>query len=102
MPLDLIIIFEDPAVDYSWEKTHMEMTLRGVTVEPEKTKPFIIGCHHLRFGECAARPSLYQVLAKQRRLLMNPLMPCTQLPVVQTAVVYQNVTVGKAAAGCTN
>ena len=41
---------------------------------------------------------LYQVLAKQRRLLMNPLMPCTQLPVVQTAVVYQNVTVGKAAA----
>ena len=42
---------------------------------------------------------LYQVLAKQRQLLMNPLiMPCTQLPVVQTAVVYQNVTVGKAAA----
>jgi hypothetical protein len=42
MPLDLIIIFEDPAVDYSWEKTHMEMTLRGMTVEPEKTKPFMM------------------------------------------------------------
>jgi hypothetical protein len=41
MPLDLIIIFEDPAVDYSWEKTHMEMTLRGMTVEPEKIKPFM-------------------------------------------------------------
>ena len=34
----------------------MEMTLRGMTVEPEKIKPFISGCHHLRFGECAARP----------------------------------------------
>ena len=29
-------------------------------------------------GVCVARPDL--VLAKQRRLLMNPLMPCTQLP----------------------
>ena len=43
MPLDLIIIFEDPAVDYSWEKTHMEMTLRGgMTVEPDKIKPFMM------------------------------------------------------------
>ena len=31
MPLDLFIIFEDPAADNSWEKTLMEMTLRGMT-----------------------------------------------------------------------
>ena len=28
-PMDLFIIFEDLAADYSWEKIHMEMTLRG-------------------------------------------------------------------------
>ena len=31
MPLDLCIIFKDPVADYSWEKTLMEMTLRGMT-----------------------------------------------------------------------
>ena len=57
MPLDLIIIFDDPAVDYSWEETHMvEMTLRGMTVEPEK----------------------YGGLAKQIRLLMNTLISLAQ------------------------
>ena len=42
MPLDLCIIFEDPVDDYSSEETHMEMTLRRMTLEPEKIKPFMM------------------------------------------------------------
>jgi hypothetical protein len=54
-----------------------------------------IGEDELPKGSCATRPVPGPSQAKTTD--ESPHMPCPQLPVVQTNVVYQNVTVGRAA-----